>query len=50
MLRVKTLNHPMVCKRFVVLEEVPMLDIAMLACGGGFFALLIGYTFLCDKL
>ena len=31
-------------------EEHPMLDIVMLAIGLGFFALSIGYAFVCERL
>jgi hypothetical protein len=31
-------------------EEVPMLDLIMLALGVGGFALLIGYVALCERL
>jgi hypothetical protein len=31
-------------------EEYPMTDILMLALGFGFFALAIGYTYVCERL
>jgi len=31
-------------------EEIPMLDVIMLALGVGGFALLIGYVALCERL